>query len=234
MRFATVPMFYPGPQQSTEQRQVWFITIDDDDIASEADPVRRRAVMLDAFRGFHDPVCRIVETTPAEDIIMERAIAHRHSMGPVLSFNSVVKSVRGKRPPSSGDGPCLLFLGDAYMTVDPILAQGFTVAMEGAHALVKSVQSACIPCKEDPALGFDPYKLRSELKRRHDARVARLICLLRATEMVQALGQPHGGTIGGTLNTKLLRPLTRLTPNLIKAPVFDAVLKYSLGMFLKK
>jgi len=57
----------------------------------------------------------------------------------------------------------------------------------------------------------------------------RLICLLRATELVQSLGQPSGGTISGTFNTKMLRPLTRLTPNFIKRPVFDAVLKYSLG-----
>ena len=58
----------------------------------------------------------------------------------------------------------------------------------------------------------------------------RLVCLLRATEMVQALGQPDGGSVSGTLNTHVLRPLTRYTPNVIKKPLFDRILKYSLGM----
>jgi hypothetical protein len=53
---------------------------------------------------------------------------------------------------------------------------------------------------------------------------------LRATELVQTLGQPSGGTIGGFLNTHFLRPLTKLIPNAIKKPIFDAVLNYSLGL----
>jgi hypothetical protein len=54
--------------------------------------------------------------------------------------------------------------------------------------------------------------------------------LLRATELVQALGQPRGGTVGGFFNTHFLRPLTKLIPNAIKKPIFDAVLNYSLGL----
>jgi hypothetical protein len=53
---------------------------------------------------------------------------------------------------------------------------------------------------------------------------------LRATELVQTLGQPRGGTIGGFLNTHILRPLTKLIPNIMKKPIFDAVLNYSLGL----
>ena len=234
MRFATVPMFTPGTGNTREERQVWFITIDDDAISSEPDPAKRQRLLLDTFHNWHDPVCRIVEATPPEDILMERAIAHRHSMAPVLNFNRVVKSIRGTRPPSSGQGPCLIFTGDAYMTVDPILAQGFTIAMEGAYALAQSVEATCTAqtssTRSESTLAFDPFRLRDELQRRHDGRINRLICLLRATEMVQALGQPQGGSLTGILNTKLLRPLTRLTPNFIKAPVFDAVLKYSLGL----
>jgi hypothetical protein len=72
--------------------------------------------------------------------------------------------------------------------------------------------------------------LRSELKERHEARMDRLTCLLRATELVQALGQPQGGSSTGFLNTYGLRPIMKLTPNAIKAPIFDAILRYSVGL----
>jgi 2-polyprenyl-6-methoxyphenol hydroxylase-like FAD-dependent oxidoreductase len=238
MRFATVPMLCPTIS-GREERQVWFITIDSDEIANEADPVKRRDLLLKEFKDWHDPIRQTVLATPPEEILVERAIAHRHCMGPVLSFNTnVIRHLRGRRPPSSGEGPCIVFVGDAYMTVDPILAQGFTLAMEGAAALRKSVKQSCKVDNEarndpDPQLAFDPIQLRIELKQRQSHSMDRLICLLRATELVQALGQPSGNTtMSGILNTKVLRPITRLLPNFIKAPIFDAVLKYSLGLGL--
>lgn len=239
MRFATVPMMFPTKNMGKrEERQVWFITIDDDTIANEPDPQKRLDMLLHEFRDWHDPIAQIVSATPPEDILVERALAHRHSMGPVLNFNTnVVKHLRGKRPPSSGEGPCITFVGDAYMTVDPILAQGFTIAMEGAATLRKSIERTCDNSK--PAaeradqLSFDPLLFRRELRLRQRLRMDRLICLLRATELVQALGQPSGNTtLSGILNTKVLRPLTKLTPNFIKAPIFNAVLKYSVGLGL--
>jgi 2-polyprenyl-6-methoxyphenol hydroxylase-like FAD-dependent oxidoreductase len=240
MRFATVPMSYPvgihrqNQQQHREERQVWFITIDDDRIAAEADPLRRRTLLLEAFQNWHDPIRRIVEATPPESILMERAVAHRHSMAPVLNLNRVLEKTRGRRPPNSGEGPCLAFIGDANMTVDPILAQGFTVAVEGAHELARAVQSACVvPCPHDPTVAFHPQVLRRELQARYESSVERIICLLRATELVQALGQPAGGTISGFLHTMILRPLVWMLPNAIKAPIFDATLKYSLGVLGK-
>lgn len=233
MRFATVPMRYPGSMQTTEERQVWFITIDDDEIVGEPDPLRRRTMLLEAFADWHDPIRKIVEATPPDEILMERAIAHSHSLGPVLNFNRVVEQMRGVRPPNSGKGPCIIYLGDAYMTVDPILAQGFTVAMEGAYDLRASVSAACVPSKNN-STAFDPQRLRKELKTRGDKRIDRIICLLRVTELVQALGQPSGGTLSGAINMKLLRPLTRLIPNFVKKPIFDAVLKYSLGLLGKR
>ena len=230
MRFATVPMHYPGVGDR-EEKQVWFVTINDEEISSEPDPMERRRKILEAFQDWHDPVCRIIEATPPDEILMTRAIAHRHSVGPVVDFNNIVKQTSGRRPPSSGEGPCLLFAGDACMTIDPILAQGFTFAMEGAYILRDAVAKSCIPCTEDSSLAFDPYELRKLIKSRHESRLGRLICLLQVTELVQALGQPNGGTLTGMINTHLLRPLIKLTPNVIKAPVFDAVLKYSLNRF---
>jgi 2-polyprenyl-6-methoxyphenol hydroxylase-like FAD-dependent oxidoreductase len=232
MRFATVPLVYPGKQQSAEERQVWFITINDDPISREQDPRKRRSLLLEAFKDWHAPICQLVEATPPEEILVERAIAHRHSMGPVLSFNNLVQKIRGQRPPSSGNGPALVFTGDACMTIDPILAQGFTYAMEGSYETRLAIEMACQP-SADSLLSFDPELLRSQLRTRHDSRLKRLIALLRATELVQALGQPTGGTLSGLINRKVLRPVTRITPNFIKAPMFDAVLKYSLGLYSK-
>ncbi|GKY96880.1 hypothetical protein MPSEU_000647000 [Mayamaea pseudoterrestris] len=229
MRFATVPMHYRGVAMKEEEKQVWFVTINDEEITSEPDPILRRDKILDAFRDWHDPIGRIIEATPPNEILMTRAIAHRHAVGPVTDFNTVLKQTTGKRPPSAGEGACLLFTGDACMTIDPILAQGFTFGMEGAYMLHDAVEKSCVPCPADALLGFDPSLLRDNVKGRHDGRLRRLICLLQATELVQALGQPNGGTLMGKLNTNIIRPLTRLTPNFIKAPIFDAVLKYALN-----
>lgn len=241
MRFATVPMMCPTPQ-GREERQVWFMTVDSDVLVKESDPVKRRDMLLEEFKDWHEPIRRTVMATPPEDILMERAVAHRHCTGPVLAFNTkVVRRLRGRHPPSSGEGPCIVFIGDSYMTVDPILAQGFTCAMESGAALRHSVSRSYLDFAEpsmnaarnelDPQLAFDPIRLRQELKDRQASKMDRLICLLRVTELVQALGQPNAKWTG-VFNTMILRPLMRLTPNFIKAPIFDAVLKYSLGLGL--
>jgi len=269
MRFATVPLISPIDGQRKEQ-QVWFITTDDEDIRNEIDPIIRKEKLLAAFSKWHDPISQLVESTPAESILIERALAHRHSMGPVANFNGILTRIRERKPPSSGNGPAIVFVGDAFMTVgplcrlfspfsqlvrssssppppltqffdldrkklshkvDPILAQGFTIGMEGAAALRHSLElvSETPPRRTYPELAFDPYALRDELKNRHDARLSRLIHLLRATELVQALGQPTTGTVLGILSRDIIRPLMRLTPDFIKTPIFNFMLKYSLG-----
>lgn len=103
--------------------------------------------------------------------------------------------------------------------------------MEGAAALRSSIDTGleAKPRREYPELAFDPYVLRDEIKNRHDDRLSRLIHLLRATELVQALGQPTTGTISGELSRNILRPLMRLTPDFIKTPIFNFMLRYSLG-----
>ena len=233
MRFATVPMMYPGINgKQKEERQVWFITINDETISSEHDPLKRRALLLEAFQDWHDPIRQLVESTPPEDILMERAMAHKHSMTPVTNFNGVVTLIRKKQPHSIGNGPALVFVGDAFMTVDPILAQGFTLGMEGASALAACLELAqsAPPRKEFPQLAFDPYALRNELKSRYDSRLSRLIHLLRATELVGALGQPETGTLSGILSRDIIRPLMQFAPGFLKTPFFNAMLKYSLGL----
>jgi 2-polyprenyl-6-methoxyphenol hydroxylase-like FAD-dependent oxidoreductase len=234
MRFATVPMYYPDPKAPGKrcERQVWFATTNDEAIAAEKDPAVRRDMLLENFKDWHDPVCRLMEATGPDDILMERAVAHKHCMGPVVNFNDVIKKIRNVQPPSSGNGPAIVFMGDAFMCIDPILAQGFTIGMEGAAALAKSIDQSLKEPKrsEIPQLAFDPDALRDELKLRHERRLGRLIHLLRATELVQALGQPTSGTLSGFITRAILRPLMRITPAFIKTPIFNSMLKYSLGL----
>lgn len=240
MRFATVSMSSPssssssstngsqtGQQRIKEEKQVWFITIDDDKITSEPDPTKRRDLLLEAFADWHSPIQQMVEATPADEILMERAVAHKHCMGPVVDLNKLLKSIRGKHPPSSGRGPAIAFIGDAFMTVDPILAQGFSVGMEGAANLPAAVEKSCVKYED---LLMDPNILRNELKKRHEDRLDRLLHVLRATELVQALGQPRGGTLIGFLAKNFVRPCMRIAPDFIKTPFFNAMLKYSLGV----
>ena len=243
MRFATVPMEFPLQGGKTEERHTWFITIDDERISSEKDPSKRKKMLLEAFRNWHDPIFQLVEATPPDEILVDRAVAHKYSCEPIVNFNEVVSSIRKKPILASGNGPAIQFVGDAFMTLDPILAQGFTFGMEGAAALAQSL-SSCLDANESEnknssnissspyhrTLAFDPYLLRKELLSRHDRRLNRLICLLRSSEIVQALGQPTKGSLPGLISRDIIRPLMRLTPDFIKTPIFNSVMKYSLGL----
>mmetsp|Transcript_44726 Transcript_44726/g.50145 ORF Transcript_44726/g.50145 Transcript_44726/m.50145 type:complete len:558 (-) Transcript_44726:52-1725(-) len=241
MRFATVPMKIPLAGGAIEERQTWFITIDDSKISSESDRTRRKEMLLEAFRNWHDPIRQLVEATPPDEIMMERAMAHKHSCEPVVNFNGVVHSIRKKPVPANGNGPIIQFVGDAFMTVDPILAQGFTFGIEGAAALAQSlrvcldvdnttVSSPSSSNNQRQQLAFDPHLLRKQLLDRYDKRLHRLICLLRSSEIIQALGQPTKGSLSGLISRSLIRPLMRLTPGLIKTPIFNRVMEYSLGL----
>ena len=226
MRFATVPLSYPAGAGNRLERQVWFATTSDRDISDEQDPGKRKEKLLQAFSSWHDPIATIMEATPANEILVERAIAHKHCVGPVLDVHRLVRELHLKAPLSAGPGPAIVFVGDSLMTVDPILAQGFTMAMEGAHALVGSLESAC--ASRTGNLAFDPMALRKHLQERHDQRSGRLVSLLRATELVQTLGQPQASLLG-FIAKNIIRPCMQLTPNAIKTPIFNAILKYSLG-----
>jgi len=246
MRFATVPLEVPLPSGGKEEQHTWFITIDDEKIFSENDPTKRKEMLLEAFHHWHDPIRQLVEATPPDEILMDRAVAHKHSCEPIVNFNEVVHTIRKKPVPASGNGPAIQFVGDAFMTVDPILAQGYTFGMEGAAALAQSLYTCLdnsnnnnnnnnkINTSSDPKqqqqLAFDPYLMRRELLNRHDRRLNRLICLLRSSEIVQALGQPTNGSIPGLISRDIIRPMMRLMPDFVKTPIFNRVMKYSLGL----
>mmetsp|Transcript_17232 Transcript_17232/g.28692 ORF Transcript_17232/g.28692 Transcript_17232/m.28692 type:complete len:146 (-) Transcript_17232:71-508(-) len=127
------------------------------------------------------------------------------------------------------------------MTVDPVLAQGFTIGMEAAADLAQTLQQCSGPeyavdvsesSEEDSGpqtLLFDPDRLRFKLKERHRRRYGRMMALLRATELVQALAQPSG-PFSSFLSRWLIRPAMQLTPNFAKKSMFDFMLRYSLGL----
>merc|ERR1740124_1838509 len=73
-----------------------------------------------------------MEVTPANEIILDRAMAHPNPMPPITNVFQKANNI-------TSSGPCIVFVGDSYMTVDPILAQGFTLAMEGAYAIKQSI-----------------------------------------------------------------------------------------------
>jgi hypothetical protein len=75
-----------APQQTETPQLVqgytWFFTTDDpsyyyDDNYSA--PTTRKARILESLCKWHDPIYKLIQSTRAEDIVMERALAHRNS-----------------------------------------------------------------------------------------------------------------------------------------------------------
>lgn len=239
MRFAAVGMSHPNlsnPSQR-EEEQVWFATICDSLTKDVKNAEERKKRLADTFKDWHDPVGSLIESTPANKIFMERGVAHKHSVFPVFNFSQIVEYQDRKNHESShydtnrssvSPGPILCFSGDAAMTVDPVLAQGFTIAMESAADLAQTLESSLSQSSSDKRL------IRSEMEdsltKRNQRRYERILCLLRATELVQAISQPSA-TLSGVLSNKLIRPVMMLTPSFVKESIFSYMIKYSLGLY---
>ncbi len=242
MRFAAVGMSHPeGHNGHRKEEQVWFATICGRTVRMLKDSESRKEMLLEKFQDWHDPVCRLIDSTPADEILMERGVAHKHSLYPVMNLSEVMNFQHAMEerekgamdlPHTAGPGPALLFTGDAGMTVDPVLAQGFTIAMEAAADLSMTLES-CL--QYDNAsfdnLAFDPVALRSALIERNQRRYGRLLCLLRSTEIVGALAQPKTDSFSGFLSKNIVRPMMMMTPSFIKEAAFSYVMKYSLGYY---
>ncbi|KAL3817468.1 hypothetical protein ACHAXA_001475 [Cyclostephanos tholiformis] len=122
------------------------------------------------------------------------------------------------------------------MSVDPVLAQGFTIAMESGASVVRSIERILVNCDDEVAFAsssnaapnYRPDLLRDELLQRSIRRERRLLRLLRSTELVQRMAQPSG--FGSILSTWILRPVIKLCPEAVKMKVFDLVIRYSLGL----
>ena len=231
-------------KQRQKDEEVWFATINDPVFVeaykksnSEMGAEERKKLLLDAFGSWHNPIKTLIETTPAEDIMYEMALAHKHNAGPVFDIKKIMdfeqwkkkrKEVGGTdekdniKSTTAGPGPILVFIGDSMMTIDPVLAQGFTMAMESGASISRSVERAL---KVNDS--YSPAVLRRELEQRHTRRERRLLHLLRSTEIVERLAQPHGLAI---VATYFVRPLMKLCPDGIKQSIFNYMMRYSLGL----
>jgi len=267
MRFAAVGMSHPDENdiQQRREEQVWFATISDASLSSLNHPTERKEKLLECFNDWHDPIGRLIESTPADSILMERGVGHKHSLYPVMNlaevmnYQSTTRKIKSDThggdgdsdvlPYTAGPGPILLFSGDAAMTVDPVLAQGFTIAMEAAADLSKTLES-CLPDANSgstkssssssssshhhhhhDSLAFDSVGLRNALIDRNQRRYGRMLCLLRATELVGSMAQPKTDSIAGFISKNVIRPLMMVTPSLIKEAAFSYAMKYSLGYY---
>lgn len=279
-----------GEDGRKDDEEVWFATISSKALLAEgplptpsthlADltPIERKERLLSAFEEWHKPVRTLIETTPPEDIIFETAVAHRFNAAPVSNAARVLEhEMRSQEEHGiesggivgmggggrGGPGPVFVFAGDAMMTVDPVLAQGFTMAMEEGASLAESVERVCgnnnnnnndgqvgsSSGRDDydenyslellRSLRFDPIALRKELRARHRRREARLINVLRSTELVEVLAQPTtcwknspAKAMLGIVSRRVARPLMKLgiVPEGVKKMVFDYVIRYSLGL----
>jgi len=259
-----------------KDEEVWFATISDPAFLQNFNSKNHRAdeqkrLLLEAFGSWHAPVKTLIETTPAENIMYEMAVAHSYNTGPVfdvariMEFESWQKKKKESSSSSSsssllldndgridGRGPILAFIGDSYMTVDPVLAQGFTMAMESGASIVESIEQIMVTAP--PSGGgeggggggrakamvaspssslmcpiYRPKLLRQRLLERQSKKEQRLIQLLRSTELVQIMAQPRG-PLGSMLATWIVRPAMRLCPESVKKTVFDYMIRYSLGL----
>lgn len=190
------------------------------------DAEKQKQLLLESFGSWHRPVKTLIDTTPAREIMYELAVAHRHNAGPVFDVGRIMEfeawqertrrakeggggNGNGVEKRIDGRGPALVFIGNAMMTVDPVLAQGLTTAMESGASIVESVERILVPPNGDAATDdapiYRPKLLRDELTQRHHHCKRRLLQLLRSTELVQRLAQPgvrfHDSVFVGHLMT---------------------------------
>ena len=56
---------------------MWFATTSNPVFVDDAlDATERKELLLEVFGSWHDPVSPLIESTPAEEIMYESAIAH--------------------------------------------------------------------------------------------------------------------------------------------------------------
>merc|ERR1719410_1026573 len=80
MRFAVVPF---------NNQYVWFATTNEKSIiTTQSDMEERKLKLAMAFSRWHDPIYDLISSTPASEIIMERALAHDYSVPQITSLHS--------------------------------------------------------------------------------------------------------------------------------------------------
>jgi len=122
-----------------QDEEVWFATMSDPSFVHKAnaastshDAEERKQMLLEAFGSWHKPISTLISNTPADEIMYEIAIAHRHNTSPVFDVARIMefellqdkmakaredgqdlKNINSDDIKINGQGPTLVFLGDA-------------------------------------------------------------------------------------------------------------------------
>jgi len=188
MRFAYVP---------TRSGSVWFATIAKDligDINSGSSSMIKSNLM-DAFSSWHAPVVDLIDATPSSSILVEQAFGLDYEAASVILAEN--KNVT--------------LIGDAGHCCDPVLAQGFTVAIEDAAQLAYHLRHV------------EPNDIVGALRTYEKSRKSRIQSLWTTTALVTHLA--HLPWPLGNLRDVSLQ----LTPDAVKRRIFDFVMRKSIS-----
>ena len=209
MRFASCPL---------KHGHVWFATINNESILHDLnDTYETKAFLLDHFSTWHSPIQELIESTSDKTILFEKAVAHMER-----GVNVVIPET-----------PHFHFVGDADICLDPLLSQGFSLAFEDASYLSRSMISHFIDRNNPSSLNrIDSGMLHSSicepLLEQFSVKQRRVDAVLHSTTFAQALAQPSGPM--QVFLAKNVRFIMGKTPNMISKPVFNYIMKYSLGI----
>jgi len=103
----------------------WFATVKTDFTSHEIiNGANKKQYLKNLFSGWRDPIAQLIQSTKEEDIIGEEAVDVNLYSKPWVHYNSLV------------------LIGDAAHVMDPILAQGASLAMYDAYDLALSLKHA--------------------------------------------------------------------------------------------
>ena len=193
MRFATCPL---------PKGHVWFATVDSKHISINHETQEIKSSLLELFSSWHSPIEDLIQSTSSDSIVYNDAVAHTE---------------RGLNLDLLTSRPLLHYVGDADICIDPLLAQGFSLAFEDAYSVTSTFQNCYM--NDTLKYGFEKVSLQKK---------GRINAVLHSTTMAQALAQPSGW-----LQVKLAqnaRLLMQNMPSFITTPAFNGMLKYSVGM----
>eukprot|EP01036_Dinobryon_divergens_P025459 gene25459-34009_t len=219
-RFAAVPVKVEGGSTSTEYSNgsAWFAAIagprshhqpsSSSDAVAMDYPFRNGGVSVsestlkdlrNRFRNWHHPIENILARSDLTSLSVTCALASPTTLW------------KGEETSGATNGP-VFFVGDARVTLDPILAQGAGMAVEDAAELSKAIYASLIQKGDgDCSTAVD---WSSALKRYHRSRVNRTLRLQILSDVAQVVGNLPSGSLLSLRDELLKRLPQRVTGNL--------------------
>jgi len=157
--------------------------------------------ILEEFEDYHYPIKNIIKQTPLANLIC----------APIYDLPELPKWHTGNT----------VLLGDACHATQPNLAQGACLAIEDAIELAHCLRS--VPTFDNQTnsnnAALEKALAEYEQKRRFRAKTVQTI-----SNLIALVGQVEHKNL-----QKIRDAIMQAVPEMIKAPIFDAVLKFSLG-----